>query len=285
MFTYSATQWIFGDEPLERTLARLANEGYDGIELTGEPDRLDVPNVKRLLDEYGLSCTSVCGIYTAERDLSSSEGRKREQGLAYVKACIDLASAVGASHVIAVPSPVGKLAPESTREAEWSHAVASLREAGAYASQRGVRVAVEALNRYETHLVNKLGDAVRLVEEVDHPHVKLMADWFHMNMEERSIRLSLLGAAKHLIHVHLADNTREAAGKGQNDWLAAMRTLLDIGYRGPLTMEFMPTAANPYAVSQFRPDEAEVAADARLALDTIRRAVQQASAQADQPAG
>ncbi|CAG7627768.1 sugar phosphate isomerase/epimerase family protein [Paenibacillus allorhizosphaerae] len=281
MFTYSATQWIFGDEPLERTLARLRDAGYEGIELTGEPDRLHVPELKRLLGVYGLGCTSICGIYTSERDLSSSESRKREQGIAYVRACIDLASDVGASHVIVVPSPVGKLAPESTREAEWGYAAASLREAGAYASQRGVRIAVEALNRYETHLINKLDEATRLVKEVGSPHVKLMADLFHMNIEERNICQSLKDSAEHLIHVHIADNTREAAGRGQTDWASVMRTLQALGYQGPVTMEFMPTASNPYDVSRFRPDEAALAADVRLALETIRHAVQDAAAQAD----
>ena len=72
--------------------------------------------------------------------------------------------------------------------------------------------------------------------------VKLMADLFHMSLEERDIPRSLRMIAKHLVHVHIADNTREAAGLGSTDFRAALRTLMDIGYCGSLTMEFMPVS-------------------------------------------
>ena len=107
-------------------------------------------------------------------------------------------------------------------------------------------LAVEAINRYETYFANTLEKAQRLVREIDHPAVKLMADLFHMSLEERDIPQSLRMIADQLVHVHIADNTREAAGLGSTDFKAALRTLLDIGYKGSLTMEFMPRLANPY---------------------------------------
>lgn len=72
-----------------------------------------------------------------------------------------------------------------------------------------------------------------------------MADLFHMSLEERDIPRSLRMIAKHLVHVHIADNTREAAGLGSTDFRAALRTLMDIGYCGSLTMEFMPRLRTP----------------------------------------
>ncbi len=54
----------------------------------------------------------------------------------------------------------------------------------------GIVLAIEAINRFETFLVNNLALAKRFVEEIDHPQVKLMADLFHMGIEERCLEQS-----------------------------------------------------------------------------------------------
>ncbi|WP_276353773.1 sugar phosphate isomerase/epimerase family protein [Cohnella caldifontis] len=258
MFKYSATQWIYGAEPLEASFKRLRRFGYDGIELAGEPASLDTAEIKRLMAQYGLSVTSICGIYTAERDLSSSDPDIRSHAVAYVKACVDLAAEAGAKVLIVVPSPVGKSAPGTTAREEWSNAVSSLREAGQYAETRGIRLAIEALNRFETYLVNKLDLAKRLAEEVGMPSVGIMADLFHMNIEERNPCQAIRNIAPYLFHVHIADNTREAAGLGITDFAAVLRTLIDVGYQGSLTMEFLPAVSNPYAAASMETDDRAV---------------------------
>ncbi|WP_027093328.1 sugar phosphate isomerase/epimerase family protein [Cohnella thermotolerans] len=255
MFKYSATQWIYGAEPLAASFERLHRFGYDGIELAGEPEQLDREEIKRLMERYGLICSSICGIYKPERDLSSSDRAVRANAIAYVKSCVDLAVDTGAAVVIAVPSPVGKSAPGSSAHEEWNHAAASLREAGEYAASRGIRLAIEALNRFETYLVNKLEVAKKLVEEVSVSSVGIMADLFHMNIEERNPCQAIRNIADHLVHVHIADNTREAAGLGITDFESVLRTLLEVGYKGPLTMEFLPPVSNPYAAASMKAED------------------------------
>ena len=107
----------------------------------------------------------------------------------------------------------------------------------------------EALNRYETYLVNSMEKNLAFVREVNHPAVKLMADCFHMSIEERSISESLRMVSDYLVHVHIADNTREAAGLGHTDFKEILYTLGEIGYDGALTMEFLPQTADPYAAA------------------------------------
>lgn len=255
MFRYSATQWIYGDEPLEASFKRLHRFGYDGIELAGEPDQLDRDEIKRLMERYGIGCTSICGIYKPERDLSSSDPAVRARAVNYVKACADLAADVGAAVVIVVPSPVGKSAPGTTVQEEWKNAVSSIREAGEYAASRGIRLAIEALNRFETYLVNKLDTARKLVEEAGVSSVGIMADLFHMNIEERNPCQAIRDIAPHLVHVHIADNTREAAGLGITDFESVLRTLIEVGYQGPLTMEFLPPVSNPYAAATMQAED------------------------------
>ncbi|NOU96376.1 TIM barrel protein [Paenibacillus sp. LMG 31456] len=257
MYKISATQWIFGKEAMSCTLERLKKYGYDGIELTGDPELFSDPNVPALLQNYGLICTSICGIYTPERNLSSVNEEVRNQAVQYVHNCVDLAVRVGAGCVIVVPSPVGLLAPDGEVEEAWKAAVRSLKECGLYAQSKGVWLALEALNRYETHLVNRLEAGLELIKQTGVPHVKLMADVFHMNLEERDICRSIRAIAPELVHVHLADNTREAPGVGSMNFQAILTTLRDIGYSGALTMEFMPPASNPYAVAQQRQEHTE----------------------------
>lgn len=174
----------------------------------------------------------------------------------YVKDCVDLAVMVGAVTLIVVPSPVGKSKPDTTMEQEWGNVVQSLKEAGSYAQSRHIHLAIEALNRFETYLVNKLDDARKLAEEVGLPSIKIMADLFHMNIEERDHSAAIRRIAPFLVHVHIADNTREAAGLGMTNFGDVIRTLIELGYKGPITMEFLPPVANPYLVARSDKSEA-----------------------------
>jgi sugar phosphate isomerase/epimerase len=201
MFTYSATQWIFGNEPMETSLQRLRRFGYDGVELAGEPAKLDIDKLREQMKRYGLICTSICGIYTAERDLSHPDTEVRRGAVQYVKDCVDMAERLGASVVIVVPTPVGKNGPITTRQDEWANVVRSLQEAGEYAHTKKIRLAIEALNRFETYLVNTLAAAKQLAEAVNAASVGIMADLFHMNIEERNHSEALRDIAPYLAHV------------------------------------------------------------------------------------
>lgn len=250
MYTYSMTQWIAGNEDLEQSIKRLKKYGYDGIEFAAEPHSADVLRMPRLLEEYQMKCTSLCGIYTEERDLTAPEGERSEAAVRYLCGSVDLAVQVKAPYIIIVPSPVGRTVPPEGLDVRtaWENAVKNVRRAAGYAEKKGIRFAVEAVNRYETYLVNTMRKAVEFVEDVDHPAVGLMADLFHMSLEENDMIDSIYMAAPYLMHVHIADHTREAAGMGGTDFKAVLHALKNIGYKGPLTMEFMPRVANPYEI-------------------------------------
>lgn len=250
MFRYSMTQWIFGKEDVEASFERLKRLGYDGIEFSAEPYSQDIPRLKRLMEQYQLCCTSLCGIFPEKRDLSSEDPQTAESAVQYLKDSVDMAVEVGAPLIIVVPSPVGKIRPNTTYESAWNHAKENILKAADYAKSKNILLAVEAVNRYETYLVNNLSLALRFVSEISHPAVKLMADLFHMNLEECNSLQSLRKIAPQLVHVHIADNTRQAAGWGCIDFKNILYTLEDIGYNGVLAMEFLPPVASPYAASE-----------------------------------
>ena len=255
MFQYSMTQWVSGKESCEKTAERLKKCGYDGIELSAEPYSSNVEKTKNIIEKFGLTCTSLCGIYPSERDLSAADQKIRKNAVSYVKDSIDMAVYMGCKTLIVVPSAIGKNKPDLTYEDAWKYSRESLAEAAEYAEKTGVFLALEAVNRFETFLINQMEDSKKMIKELGHPNIKMMADLFHMNIEERDMEQALKAAEKYLVHVHLADNTREPPGMGQTDFYKVYQTLQKIGYTGYLTMEFMPRVANPYLASERENEE------------------------------
>ena len=271
MYHIGMTQWIVGDEPLEVSCSRLAKYGYDGIEFAAEPYDLNALECVVLMERYGLNCHSLCGIFNENRDLTAN-GKEGEKAVKYLIDSIDFATVVGAKIIIAVPSPVGRTTKPEGKSIEelTENAVANLRQAADYAQKKGVKIAIEAINRYETYFINTLSKALDLVKKVDHPAVGVMADLFHMNIEEGSLTDSLYMIRDYLLHVHIADNTREAAGMGHTDFKEVIRVLKNIGYEGSLTMEFMYRLADPYSATDLSTQTQLMDRYAKQAIDYIR---------------
>ncbi|MEV4545481.1 sugar phosphate isomerase/epimerase family protein [Micromonospora echinaurantiaca] len=115
--------------------------------------------------------------------------------------------------------------------------VDTLGELGEHARAEGVALFLEPLNRYEDHMVNRLDEAVMLCAVVGLPSVRVVADTFHMNIEEDDVHRALRAAAPYLGHVQVSDSNRYQPGAGHLDWPALLRTLLEIDYRGWLALE------------------------------------------------
>ena len=107
-----------------------------------------------------------------------------------------------------------------------------LGQLGTHAAARGVLVLFEPLNRYEDHMVNTLAQGVDLCRAVGLDSVRIMADLFHMNIEEADLAASFRTAGEMVAHVHLADSSRLEPGTGHTDFAAAFAALRDIGFTG-----------------------------------------------------
>ena len=271
MYHIAMTQWIVGDEDLETSCRRLQKYGYDGIEFAAEPDKLDAAECVSLMKKYGLDCRSLCGIYDESRDLTAS-GETGKNAVKYLKDNVDFAVKTCAKVIIVVPSPVGRTVQprEKTTDELRDNAIKNIREAASYAKEHGVNLVIEAINRYETYFANTLEKAWSLVNDIGHPSVGIMADLFHMSIEESSFTQSLLMIQDKLLHVHVADNTREPAGLGHTDFKEIIRTLKKIGYNGSLTMEFMYRVADPYSSAGIKTEANLMDNYAKQAIDYIR---------------
>lgn len=239
-----ASAWIWTSPLTDGELARLAplaaGMGFDLLELPVEsPGDFDYAQAARLLDSAGLDRT-ICAAISPDRDLIHPDAAIRENGLAYIRHCIDAAATVGAANVIGpLYSAVGRTWQSTTAErAQDSELlVRQLSGLAAYARSKGVTLCVEPLNRFETSFLNTVEQAIPIIDRVDNPACGLLLDSFHMNIEERSLAGAIRAAGDRVRHFHASENDRGTPGAGHVPWGEVAEGLRAIGYAGPVVIE------------------------------------------------
>ncbi len=227
-------------EPIEHTIERLARLGYDGLEISGEPQLYDAERLRPVLDEHGLRCWGAVTLTMGARDLLHEDPYTRQATVAYMKDCLTMVSDLGGAILTVVPSTVGKIVPMASPDEEWDWAVEGLKECQAHAETVGVRMGLEPLNRFETYFLNRCDQALALAEAVG-GDCGVCLDAFHTNIEESDLLGAIRTAGDRLVDFHVADNNRMPPGYGALDWDAIVRELQSIGYEGHLTVEFVPS--------------------------------------------
>jgi D-psicose/D-tagatose/L-ribulose 3-epimerase len=243
---FGVSTWLWTSPFTTETVAlfpKLKRMGFDFVEVPIEdPALIDGKVVRRALDDHGLGCVG-CGAFGPTRDLTHEDPAVHAQCFDYIARSLDLCAELG-TDVFAGPmySAVGKrrIVPAAQRQAEWTRAVKNLRHACELAAARGVRLALEPLNRFETDLVNNAEMVARLVDDIAHPAAGVMMDSYHMNLEERDNAAALRTVGARLVHVQVSDNYRGCPGKGQVRWdtfKAGIEAACAGGYRGWIAIE------------------------------------------------
>jgi D-psicose/D-tagatose/L-ribulose 3-epimerase len=245
--TLAACEWIFGERPLTETIAALAAAGYDALVITGEPDRPDVDEMKSLLDEAGLTIAGSTSETSGNpsRDLAHPDRSYRAEAVGYYRGCVDLLKRLDGPTLGIVPSAEGRLSAPSYQQA-WKLAVEATREVALYAGEQGVSLAIEPLNRYEAFLVNRVEQACRFAAEVDIGGVGVIADFFHMNIEETDLFAAIERAGESLLEIHLADSNRNGLGTGHLPVRALLERVEAHGFRGTFAVECYVQAADDF---------------------------------------
>ncbi|MFN8449745.1 MAG: sugar phosphate isomerase/epimerase family protein [Anaerolineae bacterium] len=240
---------LTGDRLIEKFETARAL-GVDGIEFWGAGLTENVPEIVAAMQATGLRAAPVNQGGSLGRLLDPLPA-ERERALANLRQSIMNACDIGAPGVIVVPhfgAPIlPDLAPWMTAaEMEIELMYTHLRTLEDYAEAMGVDLYIEPINRYETHLLNRLEQAAALTRRMNHPRVKIVADLFHMALEEADLPAAIRAHADCIGHVHLADNNRRLPGEGSTDFAAAAAALGEIGYGGWASFECgRPTRNNP----------------------------------------
>ncbi|MCY4186920.1 MAG: sugar phosphate isomerase/epimerase [Bryobacterales bacterium] len=253
----SAGPFVFhGDLP--RACRQAAALGFDGIEIFAPSGQhADRAELAALLARHSLRLAAVgtgAGMLLHGHSLCDPRTNARQQACEFVEGIIDFGARFGAPAIIG--SMQGQAGTGQTREAALARLAESLDHLAGCAGRAGQTLLLEPLNRYETDLVRTLADGTALLREVGAGNLRLLADLFHMNIEEADPRGSLQRAAGQIGHVHFVDSNRRAAGFGHMRYGPLAQALAGAGFLGFASAEAFPLpspeAAAEMTIRSFR---------------------------------
>jgi D-psicose/D-tagatose/L-ribulose 3-epimerase len=254
---YSITLSSFKNlEPIQVTLEKLKNQGFSTVEVYGEPDFIDVKNLMDQFDSYSIKVSGVTGMWglsstdNKSRNLVTTDSRLRLAAQNYVKKCVNLCHDLGGktfniclfSDEPLISDGNHKFLPVEMKRKLISSLVRPLRELAEYASDYGIDLVIEPLNRYSTPICTSSEDAKYIVNQLNHENMGIMLDTFHMNIEEDSIYETIVVTSSLLRHTHVSDNNRKMPGFAHIDFDEVVRALKKIKYSKFITFE--PTIQN-----------------------------------------
>lgn len=243
--------WVFW-ENLEAGMQKAAALGFDAVELfTANGTAFDAAYISKLAARHNIKICAVgtgAGKVVQGLTLTDADAAVRAKAVAFIGEMIEFGAALNAPAIIG--SMQGNTIPPVSREISLLWLAEGLTVLAKKAAGMGVPLIYEPLNRYETNLFNQLGDAVAFLKSFDSVNIKLLADLFHMNIEETSIANTILRYSNYIGHVHFADSNRQAVGMGHTDITEIAAALKTIGYNGYISAEIYPLPDSDAAAQQ-----------------------------------
>jgi D-psicose/D-tagatose/L-ribulose 3-epimerase len=227
-------------QAVEELAPKVKSMGFDILEIAVEqPDLIDVKAVDKTLRQHGLDAI-VCGVFGPDRNICSQDPEPRENARRYLLWLIDAAAEVGSPTVCGpMYAAVGKahLDDPAQRRSEWERSVAGVADMAQTAQEKGIRLALEPLNRFENDMINVVQQGLRFIEQTGMENVGLHLDTFHMHLEEKDSARAIREAGQKLFHLHACENDRGVPGTGQVRWNEIAEAVADVGYEGPVVIE------------------------------------------------
>ena len=243
--------WIYWDD-LEQSLAHAASLGFDAVELfTASSDALDVATTKLLLEKYTLQIAAVgtgAGKVIHGLTLTDPDEAVRKKAIDFIAQMISFGASFQAPAIIGSMQGNVVAGVDRLQALEWL--ADGLNYLGIHAGSLGVQLIYEPLNRYETNLINTIADGVQFLNAHQIQHVGLLADLFHMNIEEADMAESIRTYGDFIIHVHFADSNRRPVGNGHSDLTGVAKALQEINYNGYVSAEAFPWPSSQAAAAQ-----------------------------------
>lgn len=246
-----AGPFVFHDR-LAEGCQRAAALGFDAVEIFARSaGAINRSELRALLDRHRLSVAAVgtgAGWLVHKLSLTHPEGSVRRQAVEFIRDIIEVAAEFRAPAIIG--SMQGRWEGTVSREQALAWLAEAVVGLGKIAGAGEQVLLYEPLNRYETNLFNRLGDAAGFLQSISASNVKVLADLFHMNIEESSIPDALRGAGGLIGHVHFADSNRRAVGLGHTSAGPIIHALREIAYNGYLSAEIFPLPDSETAARQ-----------------------------------
>jgi D-psicose/D-tagatose/L-ribulose 3-epimerase len=220
-------------------LEEIKGIGFDAVEVPvfNTTDLAPYERLGKRLKSLGLGATAVT-VMTPDTNPISPDPVIREAAVKHLDRVMECGQAFGCEVLCGpVHSAIGVFSGDGPTDDEFKAGVDTLRQAGDRAQARGIRIAVEYLNRFEIYFLTTAAQDKRFVNAVNHPYVRMMYDSFHANIEEKNQEAAILSCKDETIHVHVSENDRGVPGSGGVDWGSYWSGLKKSGYDGYLTIE------------------------------------------------
>ena len=232
----------FDEKGIVTAVEGAEKAGFDILELPlMDPDNFDSKMARRIIDNSGLSVTASLGLQNST-DISSTDAAKVEAGRTVLMKCLDHLAEMGGSHLCGVLySAMGKYSAPAT-EAGIANSQRVITELSEAAAARGISVALEVVNRYETNVFNTSKAGLSFLKGVGSKNVSLHLDTYHMNIEESDMWQPILDAKDKLGYVHIGESHRGYLGTGSVDFNNFFRALAHINFQGPVVFESFSSA-------------------------------------------
>ena len=223
-------------------IRKVADMGYDGVEIPfNDLSVLDAKATNKARQQAGVGLTSCC-VLLPGTSICSEDPAERAAGVERIEQMIDITAEMGGDTLAGpIYSPVRYLTGRGRSEDEWKWCVEGLTAAAEHARKADILLAIEPLNRFETHVINIAADATKLARQVSSPNLKVQLDTFHGNIEEKDTAAAIRATGEMLGHFHASENDRGVPGTGQVRWKEVFAALKDIRYDGWVTIESFAT--------------------------------------------
>ena len=240
---YGAHCYLFTDRWRDESLPILDNMKELGLDLAELSVGDDVSFTPRLTRDraaaLGLALAiGPGGAWPLAADLSSDHASERAQGLAWHCRQVDLAAEIGAvAYAGALYGHPGVVKRRRPPAGEYAWIAEGLHALAAYAAARSVKIVLEPMSHFRTHLVNTPAQLMQLLSLAEHNNLYGLLDTYHMISEVRDYAAAVRTLAPKLWCVHTCENDRGVPGGGVVPWEELFDALHAVGFDGLLTME------------------------------------------------
>jgi D-psicose/D-tagatose/L-ribulose 3-epimerase len=227
-----AGEWT--PEGAQKAIGGAAEAGLDFVEIPLlRPESMDITATRALLDRYGIGCTCSLGLPKAAHLPSAPE-----KAQSFLESAVDVAAGLEAPVLCGVLyAHLGTLTGRPPEQEELEDVARVLKNVARYAAERGVSLGVEAVNRYETYLINLAEQANAMLDRVGEPNVFVHLDTYHMNIEEKGFYEPIVATGPRMHYIHLSESDRGTPGTGNVHWDEVFRGLKAIDFDRYLVME------------------------------------------------
>ncbi|MEM3406719.1 MAG: sugar phosphate isomerase/epimerase family protein [Nitrososphaerota archaeon] len=232
----------FEEDSYENMFKKVIQSGYDRIEfMPYNPNEVNLKSISNFIKNDFEICAIATGPISFYHKVSYLDPNEenRMKSIKLTKDYIDLAYKLE-SPIVIIGTARGKITENISLENAFEWFIECMEKIDEYAEKRNIKIVIEPINRYETNFINKLEEAIKIIDQYSLRSTYVMADTFHMNIEEPIIEESLRNSKGKILHIHIADSNRWPPGYGHINFKSIIETLKNINYKGFLSIECLP---------------------------------------------